>query len=506
MSNDTAVASDIAPFVLHARNIHKSFNGVEVLRGVDLNVVGGRTLALLGENGAGKSTLVRVIAGDHRPEVGSLEVNGETSRGFDPISAKAAGVRMVFQEFTDAPMLSVAENISLGRWPSRGGVVSWAALRRRAVAILDDLEVDLDPDALVGNLRVGERQICEIARALADNGRCLILDEPTAALSSSESEQLFTNIRRLQAKGVAIVYITHRLDEVAKIADDLIVLRNGEVTLSASVANTTRREIVTAMVGRQLDDVKRPENVATSGMETPRLTLRKASSPPSFADVDLDVMPGEVVALYGKIGSGIAELADAIFGIRKMASGTMTIAGTTAKVTHPRAAIHAGIAYLPGDRQRQGAFMNRPAAENLAAASWPRLAKAGVLSGRSERNIFARWQELLRIAIGDPRQPIATLSGGNQQKVLLARWLERGSDVLVLVEPTRGVDVGSRQDIYQVIRERAAAGAAVLIVTSDHEEVVQVADRAVVMVAGHVTNSLAPSEITTERLIDEAAG
>ncbi|GAB3042880.1 sugar ABC transporter ATP-binding protein [Parafrigoribacterium mesophilum] len=506
MSIDTAVDGDIAPFVLHARNIHKSFNGVEVLHGVDLDIVGGRTLALLGENGAGKSTLVRVIAGDHRPDAGTLEVNGETNRGFDPITAKAAGVRMVFQEFTDAPMLSVAENISLGRWPARHGVVSWPKLRRRAVEILDDLEVDLDPDALVGTLRVGERQICEIARALADNGKCLILDEPTAALSSSESEQLFGNIRRLQAKGVAIIYITHRLDEVAKIADDLVVLRNGEVTLSGAVAGTSRREIVTAMVGRQLDDVRRPDNAGELVESGPALALRNASSSPAFDGVHLDVRPGEVVALYGKIGSGIAELADAVFGMRAMDGGELAIADSPARFAHPRAAIEAGIAYLPGDRQRQGAFMNRPVTENLAAASWSRLATGGVLTERRERGVFQRWQDRLRIALSDAGQPIATLSGGNQQKVLLARWLERGSKVLVLVEPTRGVDVGSRQDIYRVIREQAAAGAAVLIVTSDHEEVVQVADRAVVMVSGRVTNELAPSDITTERLIDEAAG
>ena len=262
--------------------------------------------------------------------------------------------------------------------------------------------------------------------------------------------------------------------------------------MSGAVADTSRREIVAAMVGRQLDDVKRPDNAGELSETEPALSLRGASSSRAFAGVHLDVRPGEVVALYGKIGSGIAELADAVFGMRPIDAGEMVIAGSSAKFAHPRAAVQAGIAYLPGDRQRQGAFMNRPVTENLAAASWSRMARGGVLSGRRERGIFRKWQERLRIAVGDAGQAIATLSGGNQQKVLIARWLERGSKVLVFVEPTRGVDVGSRQDIYEVIRGRAAAGAAVLIVTSDHEEVVQVADRAVVMVSGRVTNEARP--------------
>lgn len=494
-------------FTLEARNIHKSFNGVEVLHGVDLKVVGGRSLALLGENGAGKSTLVRVIAGDHRPDGGVLAVNGEIHRWFDPIAARAAGVRMIFQEFTDAPTLTVAENISLGRWPRRAGLIDWRGVRGRAVQILDGLGVGLDPDALVGSLRVGERQICEIARALADDARCLVLDEPTAALSATESEQLFEYVRRLRSSGVAIIYITHRLDEVAKIADDLVVLRNGEVALSGTVAGVSRREIVTAMVGREIEDVGRPKAIAPVDMGPVRLALRGASSPPAFDGVTFEMRAGEVLALYGKIGSGTAEVVDSLFGLRGLSQGTLEVEGKIVDFPNPRAAIDSGVAYLPSDRQREGVFMVRPVAENLAAPSWPQLAKFGFLNAGVEKEAFERWRKPLRISShGDAAQPIATLSGGNQQKVLVARWLERGSSVLALVEPTRGVDVGSRQDIYRVIREKAARGAAILIATSDYEEVVQVADRALVMVSGHVAAELRGPEISTERLTDEAGG
>lgn len=494
-------------YTLEASDIHKSFNGVEVLHGVSLRAVGGRSLALLGENGAGKSTLVRVIAGDYRPDGGTLCVNGETHCGFDPIAARAAGVRMIFQEFTDAPTLTVAENISLGRWPRRRGLVAWPEIRRRAVEILDGLGVDLDPDALVGSLRVGERQICEIARTLADDARCLVLDEPTAALSATESEQLFEYVRRLRASGVAIIYITHRLDEVAKIADNLIVLRNGEVTLAGPVSEVSRREIVTAMVGREIEDVGRPGPVSSEDLGPVRLALRGASSPPAFEGVSFEVRAGEVLALYGKLGSGTAEVADSLFGLRDLSQGSLEVEGSTVHFSNPRAAIDAGVAYLPSDRQREGAFMIRSVGENLAAPSWPHLSRFGLLRAGVEEEAFERWRTPLRIsAHGNSAQPIATLSGGNQQKVLVARWLERGSSVLALIEPTRGVDVGSRQDIYRVIRENASRGAAVLIATSDYEEVVQVADRALVMVAGKVAAELRGSEISTERLTDAAGG
>ena len=498
-----------AAFTLHARGIEKSFGGTEVLHGVDVDIVGGRVLALLGENGAGKSTLVRVVAGAHTPDGGTLEFTGEDGRvetvpGLDPLSARRRGIRMIFQELSDAPDLTVAENISLGHWPGRSGLISWRALRKRAAQVLEGMGVDLDLDAVVGSLRVGERQIVEIARALSDEAKCLVLDEPTAALSSDEVERLFTFIRRLRQQGVALVYITHRLDEVAAIADDVVVLRDGAVSAAGPATGFRRIELVTAMVGHDLGAVSRPEpSGATTGEEV--LTFRGASSPPAFADLDLSVRAGEIICLYGKVGSGTADVADAVFGRRKLTAGAVQVLDRR-PAGQPRQAIDQGVGYLAADRQREGALLTLSSGQNLAAPSWGRLSRFGIISAARERQAFARWSRALKIRAHGAAQPLASLSGGNQQKVLLARWLERGSRLLVLVEPTRGVDVGARADIYAALRSLAFDGAAVLVATSDYEEVVQLADRAVVMVRGRVTRELHGAQITTEALTDAAGG
>ncbi len=499
-----------AAFTLRARSIRKSFGGTEVLHGVDVDILGGRVLALLGENGAGKSTFVRVIAGAHAPDSGTLEFQrsdgtAESVAALDPIAARRRGIRMIFQELSDAPDLTVAENISLGNWPSRTGMVTWRGMRRRARRVLANMGVDLDLDAVVGELRIGERQIVEIARALSDQATCLILDEPTAALSAEEVERLFAFVRRLRDQGVALVYITHRLDEVAAIADDVVVLRDGVVSASGPAGEFDRSQLVSAMVGREIGAVTRPPATSNSA-GPPMLVFRGASSPRAFQDVNLEVRAGEIVCLYGKVGSGTAEVADAVFGRRRLSVGTMKVLdGAPAK--DPRAAIAHGIGYLAADRQREGALMTRTIGENLAAPSWPRLSRGGVISGTRERRAYERWSRALNIrAAAGAGQLLGSLSGGNQQKVLLARWLERGSKVLALVEPTRGVDVGARADIYAALRDMAADGAAILVATSDYEEVVQLADRAIVLARGRVTRELRGDEITTETLTDAAGG
>jgi ribose transport system ATP-binding protein len=501
----------LAPFEVRARGIRKSFAGTEVLHGVDADIRGGRVLALLGENGAGKSTLVRVLAGAHAPDSGTLTFavpgGGEdTVTGLDPVSARARGIRMIFQELSDAPDLTVAENISLGQWPRARGLVSWRRIRSQARAILNSLGVDLDLDAPVRSLRVGERQVIEVARALTDQASCLILDEPTAALSSEEVQRLFTFIGRLRDQGVALVYITHRLDEVAAIADDVLVLRDGHVAATGLAGELPRRDLVTAMVGRDIGGVTRPASQGLPPRAGTALRMREASSPPAFRDLDLDLACGEIVCLYGKVGSGTAEVADVIFGRRRLSSGELTVLDRPPAAS-PRRAIDDGVGYLAADRQREGLLATRSVGENLTAPSWGRLARHGVLTGRAEAAAFGRWQAELSIrGHGGAGQPVITLSGGNQQKVLLARWLERGSPLLTLVEPTRGVDVGARADIYAVLRRLAAEGTALLVATSDYEEVVQLADRAIVMVRGTVTARLAGDDITTEALTDAAGG
>lgn len=496
-----------AAFVLRARGVRKSFGGIEVLHGVDLDITGGRVTALLGENGAGKSTLVRVLAGAHQLDDGTLDFgDGADVRpgvGLDPVAARKRGIRMIFQELSDAPDLTVAENISLGQWPQHLGLINWRKLRRRAETVLESLGVSLDLDARVGTLRVGERQIIEIARALSDDATCLILDEPTAALSSEEVERLFGFVRRLGARGVALVYITHRLDEVAEIADDVVVLRDGAVSAAGPASEFRRAELVTAMVGRDLV-VARPQPAHTEGDLL--VSFSDASVSPLFHSLDLTVHAGEIICLYGKVGSGTADVADAVFGRRVLTGGVLTIRSRIA-ASHPRDAIDDGIGYLAADRQREGALLSRSVGENLAAPSWPRLSRWGLIGPGIETAAYNRWRAVLNIrANGGADQPIGTLSGGNQQKVLLARWLERGSTILALVEPTRGVDVGARADIYRALRDAAANGAAVLVATSDYEEVVQLADRAVVMVRGRISCELSGDDITIQALTDAAGG
>jgi ribose transport system ATP-binding protein len=495
-------------FALKARGIRKSFGGVEVLHGVDLDAVGGSVLALLGENGAGKSTLVKIIAGDYTPDAGEIMVDEVSHSSLTPISARDLGVAIIFQEFQDAPTLTVAENISLGRIPNRYGIVDWRAVNKRARKILDELEVDIDPTRPVSTLRVGERQIIEIARALSRSAKLLILDEPTAALSHHETETLFTFVRRLRDQGVAIIYITHRLDEVTTIADQVQVLRDGNLALLASVAETDRAAMIEAMVGRHITEIPRPPAQVRPVDARPAIRWQGAASGPSFQGARVEVHRGEIVAIYGKLGSGAAELGETAYGLRPVTAGTMEIDGRPVTIDGPVAGVHAGVGFLPADRKAGGGFMVRPVSENVAVASWGRLAALGqFITRRTEAKAYRRWHDKLSIrSRNDPRQAMGTLSGGNQQKVLLSRWLERSSQVLVLIEPTRGVDVGARQDIYRALRVLAAEGVAVLISTSDYEEAVQVADRVYVMSKGEIVADLTGDEITTTRLLAASGG
>jgi ribose transport system ATP-binding protein len=492
--------------LLSARGVRKSFGGVEVLHGVGLDANAGSILALLGENGAGKSTLVRILAGDYAPDGGEITVDGRTYSQLNVQSARAAGIRMIHQEFPDAATLSVAENISLGRLPARRGVVRWRAVRERAARVLDQMGVDLDLSAAVGSLRVGERQIVEIAKALSDEAKVLILDEPTAALSQAEVDQLFVFLRRLCAQGTAIIYITHRLDEVQELSDRVQVLRDGAVAAEGATGDFDRRRLIEAMIGRAATDVSRPEVRTWELSEKPLLELRSATSARRFEDVSFELRQGEILALYGKLGAGTAAVAEAVFGLRRPTSGTISIAGSDGPARGPARSVGRGVGFVPADRKHDAILPVRPVAENVAASSWGRLARLKLLiSRRTEARSYKRWHEALSIrSRNDPQQPISMLSGGNQQKVVLARWLERGSPLLVMVEPTRGVDVGARTELYESMRRLAADGMGILIATSDQEEVVQVADRALVMARRRVVTELTGDEITTSRLLTEA--
>lgn len=489
-----------ASFRIQLRELRKSFGGVEVLHGVNLEVRGGRTLVLLGENGAGKSTLVRLLSGAMKPDSGQIVIDGHGFAALDPSSARAHGVRMIYQELMDAPDLSVAENISLGRWSNGRAIIRWDAIRATARRILDELGVDLDLDSRVGDLSVGERQVVEIARALADDARCLILDEPTAALSSEETSRLFSFVKDLRRRGVAIVYITHRLSEVAEIGSDVIVLRDGQIALQGEVDSLQPDEIIAAMTGNSLSRIGASDAERAIRDEV-SLSFAEAASEPVFSAFTLDVHAGEVVALYGKVGSGASEVLNVVFGRRRLTGGSVTIDDSAGAPADPRAAIRMGVGYVPADRQREGGLMSRPVRENLCAPSWPVLARRGFLSHRTESRLLGKWRDALNIRMSRAEStPLMNLSGGNQQKVILARWFECGSRILCLDEPTRGVDVHARADIYSVIESRARNGCAIVLVTSDTDEAVRLADRVVVFVRGRAAAVLSGKEISAERL------
>jgi len=492
--------------LLTASAIRKSFGGVEVLHGVDLHLARGEVLALLGENGAGKSTLVKILAGDYVADSGSVHAGDKEFSALDPIKSRALGIRMIFQELSDAPLLTVAENISMGTWANKGGIVSWSKMQERAKSALAMLGIDIDPTRLVGTLRIGERQLVEIARAISDNAKVLILDEPTAALSSAETDKLFEVINSLRDRGVGMIYITHRLDEVGIIADRVQVLRDGSQSLVADAKKASRAELVTAMIGHEIANVAHPEAGMYSGetlLEVSNLSLGRA-----FSDISFNLRSGEVLALYGKVGSGAEEVGETVFGLHPERTGTITLNKKAFDPKSPIDAIRAFIGFLPADRQRLGAFMVRPVAENLAVPSWPRYSSKGIITKVKENAAYLRWSDLLKIrSRNDPNQLIATLSGGNQQKVLLSRWFECDAKVLVLIEPTRGVDVGARRDIYNTLRESAKKNKiGILITTSDHEEVIQVADRVVVMSRGKKVAEYEGKKINNSDIIQAASG
>jgi ABC-type sugar transport system ATPase subunit len=494
-------------FELKATGLRKSFGGVEVLHGVDLSVRGGVVLAVLGENGAGKSTAIKIISGAYTPDDGRITMDGQEVRILTPRDGQSHGIRVIYQEMMNAPTLSVSENIFLGNLPTRNGLVSWGETRKRTEKILGDLGVNLNPKSLMSELSVAQHQIVEIARALVADARVLIFDEPTSALSPEEVERLFALIRRLRDEGVAIIYITHRLLEVPQIADEVVVFRDGDLVASGPIAAFPHDRIVEAMTGEAYHAHEHAELAAPKAATTPALRVRQVSAPPLFEDVSLEVHQGEIVGLFGRLGCGALEVGEALFGLRPIAGGAVEIMGKEGQPTGPGQAKRRGLGFVPVDRKKEGLLTSLSVTENLTAASWGALAsRIGVLRRGILANRYGHWRERLSIrATGDASQLIDTLSGGNQQKVVLGRWLENKSSVLVLAEPTRGVDVGARAEIYDVLEGLADEGIAILVISTDAEEVLRISDRIVVMSDGRVTDMIRRREASMARLAASAA-
>jgi rhamnose transport system ATP-binding protein len=501
MENDSGPMVS-APLVA-LRGISRSFGGVQALNGVDLAVESGRVLALVGENGAGKSTLVKILTGVEQPDEGEILLEGSPQRIVDPHAAHRLGIAAMYQEPAVFLDLSVAENVFAGRRPTTAlGTVDWVRMKREARRVLSDLHVDFGPDTPVRGLGVADRQLIEIAKALSADARLLIMDEPTAALSPQEVDNLFATVRRLRDRGVAVVFISHRLEEVSEIADVVTVLRDGRHMATRPAASLSHAEMIQLMVGRSLDALFPKEDVE---LGPDALEVRGFGRRGVFTGISFSIRRGEIVGLAGFVGAGRSEVARSLFGIDPHDAGEVSIDGRTFKPRSPRGALRRGFAYLPEDRLGQGLVLTMSVASNLSLAVLPRLTPWGILRPRRERRLAQRFMERLRIKATSPAQPVMSLSGGNQQKVVLSKWLAAEPRVLILDEPTRGVDVGSKADVHRTISHLAGEGLAILLISSELPEVLAMSDRILVMREGRIVAEL-PRGVGEEDVIQAAAG
>jgi ABC-type sugar transport system ATPase subunit len=495
--------------LLSVRDVHKRFPGVHALRGVSLDVAAGEVHALVGENGAGKSTLMHVLAGVHRPDQGQVLLDGQPVTIADEQAAQRLGIAIVYQERSLFPLLDVAENVYAGRQPVRRlGRIDRRALDAGARRVLAELDVDVDPRTLVGQLPPALQQMVEIAKALSLDPRVLILDEPTAALTETETRALFRAVQRLEARGIAVIYISHRLEEIFEIARRVTVLRDGSEQGTVAIADTDPADLVRRMVGR--DVAPTAARVGSLEEGRPALEVRGLVDPPDgparplLKDVSLSVRRGEVLALAGLAGAGRTELALSIFGARPRGAGDILVDGRSVSPRSPAEAIAAGVGYLSEDRKELGLFLEMSLADNVAAAALPTFGRVWLDDGRV-RDVAAEQRTRLRIASRDVDQPVRALSGGNQQKVALAKWLLVEPRVLIVDEPTRGVDVGAKAEVHALLLELAARGTAVVVISSDLPEVLALGDRVAVMREGRLVAVLGRGEATEETVMHYAA-
>ena len=499
------------PPLLRMTGIAKGFPGVQALRGVSLEVARGEVHALLGENGAGKSTLLKILAGAQAPDAGTVLFDGAAVRLESPQAAQDLGIVTIYQEFNLVPTLSVAENVFVGRLPVRlgGGFVDWRELHRRTAALIGEVGLRVDPRRLVSDLSVAEQQMVEIARALSVDARLVVMDEPTSALSDAEVRRLFAIVRALKARGMAVIFVTHRLEEVMRLCDRITVLRDGQPAGTAVVADVTVEGIVKMMVGRELERLFRHRGgagaVGAVALEVRGLGRGRDPRDPHAVvlhDVGLAVRKGEIVGLAGLVGAGRTELARAVFGADPFETGRVLVDGREVRLRSPLDAIRAGIGLVPEDRKQQALFLALAIRNNLSVAAMDRLVGAfGLLRRGREDALVERFRAKLGIRMAGADQPVGNLSGGNQQKVVLARWLALQPRILIVDEPTRGIDVAAKAEVHALLYELAAAGIAILAISSELPEILTVSDRIVTMREGRVTGELGRAEATEERLM-----
>ncbi|MGE5590433.1 MAG: sugar ABC transporter ATP-binding protein [Bacillota bacterium] len=493
------------PFILELTGIHKSFGPVKVLEDVSFNLRPGEVHALLGENGAGKSTLMKILSGFHGKDQGSIRLNGSPVEIATPRQAITLGIAEIYQELNLVPTLTVAENIFLGREPRHGRsrALDWAAMRQGSLEALARLGLRLDPGRRVDALSVAEQQMVEIAKALSTNARILIMDEPTSALTQREIDSLFHVIRQLRSEGVGIIYISHKLDEVFALADRITVLRDGRLVGTYEAADLDHARVIQLMVGRELSEMY-PKVAVERGEAV--LSVRGLTRRPLLADVTFDLHAGEILGVTGLMGAGKTELATALFGSAPADSGQISLQGRPVRLRRPADAISAGISLVPEDRKTQGVILNMSVQSNVTLPFLRHLRRLLFLDGARERQVAQGSIDRLRIKVRDPWQDVSGLSGGNQQKVALAKWLTHPPKVLVFDEPTRGIDVGAKTEIYRLMGELAERGIAILMFTSEMPELLGMSDRILVLHRGRVAAEFSRNEATQEEILEAAMG
>jgi rhamnose transport system ATP-binding protein len=491
--------------LLQATGITKSFAGVRALKGVSFELLAGEVHAIVGENGAGKSTLIKIITGAEVPDSGDLVVCSETIARMDPHRAQTLGIAAIYQQPSLFPHLTVAENIAIaleaaGPWRR----VDWAARTRRATELLDRIGASIDPARLVETLSMPEQQMVEIAKALGVAARILIMDEPTASLTDREVERLFRVIHLLRSQGVGIVYISHRFEEIFAVADRITVLRDGQTVGTATKDHVDRQGLIRMMVGRELDAVfpKRTVTIGEVALELRGVSHRATG----LRDISLSVRRGEILGLAGLVGSGRTQLAEVIFGMSRVDSGEILLEGTPTRIAAPTDAIRAGIGYVPEDRRQHGVVLEMPVRANATLANLAGISRFGLIDSSAERETADRYVRQLRIKTSSIDAEVGSLSGGNQQKVALARWLSIDPRVLILDEPTQGVDIGSKAEIHELMGTLAERGVAIIMISSEMPEILGMSDRIAVMHRGAVAGILTREEATQAQILALALG
>jgi ribose transport system ATP-binding protein len=492
--------------LLEVKNITKKFSGVTALRDVNLKLVPGKVLALIGENGAGKSTLLKIMSGIHKEYEGTIVYKDQSVQFSNPKDAQDLGISIIHQELNLIPHLTVTQNIFLGReLTNRLGIFERDKMNRKTKELLLSLKLDVDPSTMVSSLKVGQQQIVEIAKALLTNSAVVFMDEPTSALGENEAEILFQIIDQLRSDGKVIVYISHKLDELFTIADDFVVLRDGELVGQGSIDSISRDELINMMAGREVTINKKEKRKSSDDyiLRVRDMSLQNPENPdrPILQNINFEVYRGEILGIYGLMGAGRTELCETLFGLNKSSGGTIVLDGKQITCRNPGHAIDAGIVLVPEDRKQDGIFAGLSVAKNISLTVLDKVSKLGLLNKKKESQLYDKHVDTLNIRVQSESQLIKTLSGGNQQKVVLAKWIERDPKLLILDEPTRGIDVNAKNEIYELISNLANSGISIIVVSSEIPEILSVSDRVLVMSEGQITASFTSEEANENNLM-----